>query len=80
MVIRYSIPIRCVCWFWVDKSYILGSVAVFILRLVIAPPACYIQRLTQKVWKYAKLASKQVTGGYGAKITAPGEVAPKRAE
>jgi hypothetical protein len=39
-----------------------------------------VQKLTQKVWKYAKLASKQVTGGYGAKITAPGEVAPKREE
>jgi hypothetical protein len=36
-----------------------------------------VQRLTQKVWKYAKLAPKQVTGGPGAKIIAPGEVAPK---
>jgi hypothetical protein len=39
-----------------------------------------IRSRTQKVWKYAKLASKPVTGSPGAKITAPGEVAPKKTE
>jgi hypothetical protein len=37
-------------------------------------------RPARKVWKYAKLAPKQVTGGPGAKIIAPGEAAPKKRE
>jgi hypothetical protein len=37
-----------------------------------------VRRPAQKVWKYAKLAPKQVTGDPEAKIIAPGEVAPKK--
>jgi hypothetical protein len=53
---------------WFDKAVTAEELAGSMLPL---------QGPAQKVWKYAKPAPKQVTGGPGAKIIAPGEVAPK---
>lgn len=38
---------------------------------------CKITLYRAVLWKYAKLALKHVTEGYGAKITTPGRFAPK---